>query len=156
MHRTRAGCSITVRFAALPVFAGCFILLLSAARVQPSAAGFGTHQQLPWAGLNHPCMFPIALGYPCPTCGMTTAFAHAVRGQLLSSFHAQPAGFLLAVATVLIALRSLDTIVTGKVWKVNWYRVSPGALSLIAAGLLIFGWMYKIMAGLLTGTLPVH
>ena len=68
--------------------------LVLAAWLEPAAAGLGTHEQL---GLPA-CGWVAAAGIPCPSCGMTTAFAHAARGDLLGSFLVQPAGAILALA----------------------------------------------------------
>ena len=111
----------------------------------------GTHQQLGFPT----CTMVMIFGYPCPTCGMTTAFAHTVRGELVSAFRAQPAGFVLALATILAASVSLGVVVTGKVWVVNWYRMSPIRITLSVILVVAGGWVYKIAAGLLEGTLPV-
>ena len=72
------------------------IVLGVAVYLSPSPAGHGTHQQL---GLPA-CNFMVATGYPCLSCGMTTSFSHAVRGELISSFLAQPFGMFLAVCTI--------------------------------------------------------
>ena len=85
---------------------------------------------------------------------MTTAFAHAVRGQLVSAFHAQPAGLALAVGTVVAASLALSTVLTKRVWAVNWYRVSPTWVVLGAVFLIIGGWVYKLASGIVLGTLP--
>ncbi len=95
------------------------------------------------------------VGYPCPTCGMTTAFAHTVRGELWSAFCAQPAGLGLALALVFAASVSLGVAVTGKVWAVNWYRVSPTRVTLGVVLFLLSGWVYKLAAGVISGTLPL-
>ncbi|MCI0460891.1 MAG: DUF2752 domain-containing protein [Gemmataceae bacterium] len=55
-----------------------------------------THRQL---GLPE-CTFKMAVGVPCPSCGMTTSFAQLVRGDVLSSLRANAAGTLLAVLTL--------------------------------------------------------
>ncbi|MBI4576046.1 MAG: DUF2752 domain-containing protein [Planctomycetes bacterium] len=68
-----------------------------ALRLDPDPRGLGTHEQL---GLL-PCGFHALTGLPCPSCGMTTAFALAVRGRLGPAFLAQPAGALLYAATAL-------------------------------------------------------
>ncbi len=94
-------------------------------------------------------------GYPCPTCGMTTAFAHTVRGELGLAFSAQPAGFAIALAVVFAASVSLGVVITGKIWVVNWYRVSPMWATLAILLLVLGGWLYKLAAGLMSGTLPV-
>ena len=98
----------------------------------------------------------MLVGYPCPTCGMTTAFAHTVRGNLWSAFSAQPAGLAVALATVLAASVSLGVLFSGKVWAVNWFRVTPLRLTLTIVLVVLGGWLYKLAAGLITGALPVN
>jgi len=107
----------------------------------PDPSGIGTHRQL---GLPV-CTMVLASGYPCPTCGMTTAFSHAVRGQFIRSFHAQPAGFVLAVGTFLVALAAGSTLVTTKTWALNWYRIRPWWSTATIAGVVLLGWAYKLV-----------
>src|SRR5690606_33691507 len=64
------------RIVACGVGAGCLGVLGLAPWLTPAAAGHGTHGQL---GLP-PCGWVLAMGRPCPSCGMTTAFAHAADG----------------------------------------------------------------------------
>jgi hypothetical protein len=75
---------------------GLVAVLMVARWLEPDARGFGTHTQL---GLP-PCAFSVVTGHPCPTCGMTTAFAWSVRGRFDQSWRANPAGSLLAPACV--------------------------------------------------------
>ena len=127
-------------------------LLVLAGALEPDPAGFGTHRKL---GL-YPCSMPLTTGYPCPTCGMTTAFAHAVRGQWIRAFRAQPAGLALCLGVVAAAGLALSVVVSGTAWRVNWYRIPTMWLMVTAIGLLLAGWGYKIVAGLLDGSLPVR
>ena len=101
------------------------------------------------------CTMVVMLGYPCPTCGMTTAFSHVVRGQFIDAFKAQPAGLIFALAVIATVPVSLSVVVTGKVWMVNWHRTSPAKLAVIAVLILLGGWVYKVLAGILSGTLPI-
>ena len=133
------------------VLAGCVTLLSLAAWLTPDPTGVGTHRQLGLA----PCSMVVLLGYPCPTCGMTTAFSHAVRGELLAAFSAQPAGLAFALATVMAASVSLGVLLTGRVWVVNWYRVTPLRVTLTIVLIVLGGWVYKLVVGLISGTLPV-
>ena len=87
---------------------------------------------------------------------MTTAFAHTVRGSFGSALTAQPAGFALALATVLAASVSLSVLATGKVWMVNWHRVTPVRVTLTIVLIVLGGWVYKLTEGWLTGTLPFN
>lgn len=139
------------RLTAAVVLVGCMVLLSVAAWLTPAEIGVGSHQQLGFP----PCSMLTLIGYPCPTCGMTTAFAYTVRGELGAAFSAQPAGFALALMTVIAASLSLSIVITGNVWAVNWYRVSPTRVMLGAVLLVLAGWGYKVVAGLVSGTLPV-
>jgi hypothetical protein len=71
-------------------------MLLAAWRVTPDGRGFGTHQQLGLA----PCTVVQWFGWRCPSCGMTTSWAHVVRGQIWSALKANAGGTLLAVAAM--------------------------------------------------------
>jgi hypothetical protein len=62
--------------------------------LEPNPRGYGTHTQL---GLP-PCQFARVTGHPCPSCGMTTAFAWFVRGRFARSWNVNPAGMVLASA----------------------------------------------------------
>ena len=119
----------------------CVLLFTVASRLEPATRGVGTHEQLGLA----PCGMMMLWGVPCPTCGMTTAFAHVARGQLASAFQAQPAGLALAIATGLAAIAAGGTLVTGRTYRVNWFRLSPTGVGLGAVGLLLGGWIYKIV-----------
>lgn len=71
-------------------------VVVTAAMLTPSPVGHGTHTQL---GLP-PCGFLVFSGYPCPGCGLTTAFAHMVRLQVVGAWHANPFGIALFLCTV--------------------------------------------------------
>jgi hypothetical protein len=76
------------------------VLLVTARWLRPDPRGYGTHTQL---GLM-PCAFRGMTGYPCPSCGMTTAFAWVMRGHLVEAWRANPAGTLLAPVFGLIVI----------------------------------------------------
>ncbi len=44
-----------------------------------------------------PCPIRALTGWPCLTCGMTTAFIHVTRFDFPGAFHASPLGALLAL-----------------------------------------------------------
>lgn len=113
----------------------------------PPPAGFGAHQQLGLA----PCPMPILTGLPCPTCGMTTAFAQMADGHLLAALHAQPAACVIAAIILSATLLCVDTLRTGRLWTINWYRVTPAQVAFTAAGTLLCGWLYKLAATLAAG-----
>jgi len=76
---------------------GLLIPLAVAGVLKPDATGHGTHQQL---GLP-PCTIYHLFGTPCPTCGMTTSWAHLVRGQVVGAVRANLAGTLLGALAIL-------------------------------------------------------
>ena len=86
---------------------------------------------------------------------MTTAFAHAVRGELFSAFHAQPAGLFLALATMVIGLVAASVLITGHVWALNWYRVRPARVGAVVALIFLGGWAYKLVVSLADGSATV-
>ena len=127
-------------------------LLIIAASLIPSGRHLGTHRQL---GLP-PCGFAMMTGLPCPTCGMTTAFAHTVRGQFIEAIRSQLVGFLLALATAGFGLVAASAAVTGRRPAVNWYRVNPTRLLWWSVALLVASWAGKIILGLVDGSLPAR
>ena len=151
IYRVHSRKPLVARSIAALLLAGSTALLAAAFWIQPDPRGIGSHQQL---GMP-PCVSIVLFGVSCPTCGMTTAFAHTVRGELWSAFNAQPAGFLLALATIAAAGLSLGTLLTGKVWHVNWYRVPPTRVTVAVLLIVLGGWIFKIATGALFIGLPI-
>jgi hypothetical protein len=123
--------------AALLAF-GLLGLLAVAVALKPNPRGLGTHQQLGFP----PCTFRVVLGFPCPTCGMTTAWAHLVRGQLFDAFRANVGGALsgmLAMATtpwlILSAARGRWLGVAFNRLVAAWTAVAVGLATLVQWGL---------------------
>jgi hypothetical protein len=121
---------------------GLLGLLAIAAVLKPSPLGYGTHQQL---GLP-PCTFSVLFGRPCPTCGMTTAWAHLVRGQWYDAFRANVGGTLLGLLAMVAAPWLLLSALRG-----DWFVVSPD--SRVAAGILVtvmlatvIDWAIRLLA----------
>ena len=140
-----------VRIPAAVLFLCCGAVLAVAVYLKPDPHGMGTHQQL---GLQ-PCGMVLMTGYPCPTCGMTTAFSYLVRGQVLSAIYAQISGFVLAVLTIAVAVGSLWTLVFGHPPRVAWRVATPFRLMFTLLLLILGGWVVKIAVGWLDGSLPV-
>lgn len=132
-HRTR--------LIAAGVLLGSVGLWLGALALQPDPRGLGTHEQLGFA----PCGMLLHFGIPCPTCGITTAMAHASRLEWAAAFWAQPAGTLLGVAVYAAGGLGLWVLLTGRGWQINWYRVRPGLVALMVVGVLALGWGFKII-----------
>ena len=134
------------RPAKVRLWAGLFFgagvaLLMVASQLHPDQRGVGTHEQL---GLP-PCGLIQFVGIPCPTCGMTTAYSLAVRGRLIAGLATQPFGLLLALGTILSVGLSAVIVVSGKSWRVNWYRISPNRAVLLLVVFFVLAWLYKIV-----------
>lgn len=115
--------------AAAPVVVAAFL------RADPS--GLGTHVQL---GMPT-CTWPTALGITCPSCGMTTSFAHAAAGDLVASLRTQPMGFLLAVLATAAAMLGLLGAATGSRLG-YWLCRSPGRAGWWTLGSIAFAsWL---------------
>ncbi len=84
-------------------------LLAVAIYLQPDPRGYGTHEQL----FLLPCGFYKVTRLPCPTCGMTTAYANMVRFRVGPALRAQPFGALLCVLSTLGGLAALFCLASG-------------------------------------------
>lgn len=94
--RTNGGGFPLGRFGCAALVLWSFLLLSGfylASTLRPDPRGFGTHQAL---GLP-PCSIQMMFDIRCPSCGMTTSFAHFVRGEFLDSVRTNAGGFLLAL-----------------------------------------------------------
>ncbi len=101
----------------------------------------GTHHQL---GLT-PCPWLLAYGYPCPTCGMTTAVAHAAHGSIRASFAAQPAGAILAIALAATFWAAIHAAATGSLLLRAFWRSVQGWIGIAVAAVLLAGWAYTLL-----------
>jgi hypothetical protein len=121
---------------------GLLGLLAIAAVLRPSPLGHGTHEQL---GLP-PCTFLTLFHRPCPTCGMTTAWAYLMRGEWLDACRVNAGGALLGVLAMVAAPWLLGSAIRG-----NWLIAAPSeqaAAAVCAIVLLVttFGWAIHLLA----------
>jgi hypothetical protein len=131
------------RMIALAVFVMCAAVLGVAAWLTPSESGIGTHRvmNLP------PCTWVAMADIPCPTCGMTTAFAHAADGNLVASFLAQPLGCVLAIATAMALLLGLHVALTGSlIGRALGGRLLGRRTGWAIAGAVLAAWGFKILS----------
>jgi len=117
------------------------VLLAIAGRLRPDPRGWGTHEQL---GLR-PCTFLILFGKPCPSCGMTTAWAHLVQGHVVSAFRVHASGALLGIVAVAWSVWSLASAASGR-----WFLLRPkqSVLFGLAIGLLmlvLIDWQARLV-----------
>ena len=132
--------TILARLVALGTAAGCLAVLIIAATLDPSPTGIGSHRKM---GLE-PCQFEFRTGVPCVTCGMTTSFAHFVRGQILASLYVQPMGMALALTTAMLFWAALYVAATGRPLH-RLLRFFPSKVFLIPLfTLTILAWTWKI------------
>ncbi len=144
MRDARPGCrtELMKRIGAAAGLAGIIGAFALALALKPDPRGMGTHQQL---GMP-PCTMYMLIGLPCPTCGLTTAFAHVVRLQVLDAIRVQPFCVVILVIMLLSAAWYAATIVSGNRvsnWlggrRIKWPR---WIWTCVALGLL--SWGYKI------------
>lgn len=129
------------RLVALGLLLGPGTLLAIASRLTPDGRGMRTHEQL---GLPS-CAFFAGTGMPCPTCGMTTAFAHAAHGQLLSSFFVQPFGAFLAVLSACLVLLGGYALATDLPLQPIFRPAGRGWPLAFLLTLLLGAWLYKML-----------
>lgn len=115
-------------------------MLVVAVALRPDPRGHGTHEQL---GLP-PCTFVAFFGGRCPSCGMTTSWAHLVRGNLRGALEANVGGALLAALAVAAVPWLVATAVRGR-----WLGFEPGeraALIVLAVIVLVtlIDWLVRI------------
>jgi hypothetical protein len=123
--------------------AGALGLLLTAGLLKPSPDGFGTHRQL---GLP-PCSFTMWFGKRCPSCGMTTSWAHLTKGRVLDSLAANAGGTLLALSAAMVGPWALWSGLRGK-----WLLGPPNEkIVLVAAcsvlGVTLLDWCFRLYTG---------
>lgn len=125
----------------------CWLVIGTAYKLEPAAAGFGTHEQLGLA----PCGFVVVSErtfgrpFPCPSCGMTTAWSHAVRGQVFSAILAQPLGFCLFCIALATAVWGLVCAFLGRSLLAPLDRLPAGGTVIFVLSLGAVSWVYKII-----------
>jgi hypothetical protein len=117
------------------------MVLIVARLLNPSSRGVGTHEQL---GLP-PCPFLFLTGIPCPSCGLTTSFAHAARLDFFSSLITQPFGLIAFFLTV-IAI-PLSIFLSRR--RISWSELMQARivkrLTYVAIAFYVLSWFYKII-----------
>ncbi|MFG0283922.1 MAG: DUF2752 domain-containing protein [Phycisphaerales bacterium JB039] len=116
------------------------MLLGTAAWLTPAGAGHGTHMQL---GMP-PCGWALTLDQPCPTCGMTTAFAHAADGAIAQAALTQPAGLLMAVVAAAVFWGAGEVAVFGSNLPPIGAKLLQTRWILLGAAVLAGAWVFKI------------
>ena len=123
---------------------GIIGLLGLARMLTPNPQGFGTHTQL---GLL-PCGFFRATGYPCPSCGMTTAFAWMTRGRVGMACRANLAGGVLAVACAVLVPWLIASAWAGRpCWGARSIDGPLVVFVVTAVGVSLAVWTVRLILG---------
>jgi len=133
--------SLMVRLGHACVALGLAATLLLALWLEPDPRGLGTHEQL----LLRPCKFHEVTGLPCPSCGMTTAFAHMARGEPRKAFIAQPLGALGCIVCALLVPVAVWATIRGENAVAAAMRLPWGKLSWAVLALAGAAWLFKIV-----------
>lgn len=132
------------------IAAACWALVVTATMLTPQQGGYGTHEQL---GLP-PCSTLARTGYPCPSCGLTTAVSAAAHGQVITAVRAQPFGLVIFAAAVLLGVAATVEFVSGRDVlsriRPRWWWLGA------AAGGLVGGWGAAVAMGVASGRYPTH
>jgi hypothetical protein len=115
-------------------------VLITAALLTPSPEGHGTHTQL---GLP-PCGFLVFTGYPCPGCGLTTAFAHMIRLEVSSAWHANPFGIALFLASAAFIPFAAIGFVRGWGVVAALDRIHAEKIAIVLALLSVITWGTRV------------
>jgi hypothetical protein len=115
-------------------------VLTAALWLKPAACGYGTHVQL---GLP-PCAFLRITHLPCPSCGLTTSFAWAVRLRFWNAFLASPFGLLVFFGAVAAIPGSILLL-----WRrISFRRITESAgftkAVYTATALYFISWFFKL------------
>ncbi len=126
-------------------FPGTFLALsgiLALSILLPMPKGDGRIAHLPTV-----CPFYLLTGLPCPGCGLTRAFVCLGHGQIVSSLHWHPLGFVLYAACVFVwAVRGWEWARGANIpwaWGRAWGRWSrAGLVLLLGFGAARIGWIW--------------
>jgi hypothetical protein len=130
------------RVLAAIVAAAALSMLVVGASLRPDPRGVETHTQL---GL-WPCGWYLATGYPCPTCGMTTAVSAASHGQYGLSVKTQPFGAFLALVAAVVFWAGVHVALFGSRLGAFSDRLLRPRVMIILAAIFVAAWLYKIAA----------
>ncbi|HEY2785577.1 MAG TPA: DUF2752 domain-containing protein [Fimbriiglobus sp.] len=131
---------------ALVGMAGAFVAVFTTAallhpyRSDGTPRTMATHTQL---GLPQ-CNFVTWTGKPCPSCGMTTSFAHLVHGNVWSSLKANWTGTLLALYWFALIPWGLVSAVRGRLYRVKNGEAMITASIGIFTVLMLLRWVVVI------------
>lgn len=118
-------------------------LVATARTLTPDPRGYGTHEQLSLPA----CGFARLTGWRCPTCGMTTSWAHGTRGDFRAALAASGGGTMLLALTAPTALWAIASAIVGR--YIFGRPTGPMLLTIGGACLAVtvLDWARRIAAG---------
>jgi hypothetical protein len=131
-----------VRAALLVIACGLVTVFYVATRVNP----YGPDGKTPLRMASHqslgmpPCRFQEMTELPCPSCGMTTSFAHLVRGDVWNSLRANWVGTGLAVFCVFLIPWCLASAVRGRYLGIRRVEAAMALLVGIFTVVMLARW----------------
>lgn len=115
-------------------------LLVIAWVLTPSPTGLGTHQQLGLPG----CSMLTFTGIRCPGCGMTTSWAHVMRGNIAQACSANLGGTVLCLLTIFVTPVFLYMSVRGMSTPYGWFSKTAIPLLILAMAVSIVEWLIRL------------
>jgi hypothetical protein len=136
-----------LRLALCIVVLGLITVFITATRIDPyrpdgTARDQATHTQLGLA----PCSMMVLLGKPCPACGMTTAFALLIRGDMVNALRANWAGVLLAIIWIMLIPWGLVSIVLKRTVGVRNLELTATVVVGVLLTLMLIRWAFVMLA----------
>lgn len=125
----------------------CALVIAIAIYLVPDPRGHGTHEQLGFPS----CSLAEAFHFPCPTCGLTTSFAHMGDLEPVQAFLAQPLGVIGFAMGVAIVLGAAASVPLGISWLPFLRRVNWPVAAWAALGVGIASWVFEIIRWKLMG-----
>jgi hypothetical protein len=118
-------------------------LLATAWRLTPDPRGYGTHEQLGLAS----CGFTRITGYRCPGCGMTTAWAHVLDGDVRAAAAVNAGGALLSLASIVAAPWAVASAIAGRTLFVNPWPHLVLWIGTAWAAVALLDWARRLAVG---------
>lgn len=88
------------------------------------------------------CPFRLALGIPCPFCGLTHSLLAVGQGDLAHAFSLNPLGLIVPLAAAALLIALTRTVRRGVAFA--W----PRYLLAIGVGLIAISWMVQLAKGM--------
>jgi len=116
--------------------------MVVATQLRPASSGLGTHQQL---GLP-PCSTRVLFGVRCPACGMTTSWAHLVRGDFVASMKTNPGGTMLGLIDISLIF-GLAFLAGLPQWPARKWLVALAWALAMAIAVALADWAWRAWLG---------